>query len=75
MGGENWKSAVVPFRVEVGIDILESYIREVLARKLITQAGPWYTYGEEKAMGMNGIKEFFLTNTDAYTKLQNEFTA
>ena len=75
VGGENWKSAVVPFRVEGGIDILESYIREGLARKLITQAGPWYTYGEEKAMGMNWIKEFFLTNTDAYTKLQNEFTA
>ena len=43
VGGENWKSAVVPFRVAGGIDILESYIREGIAQKIITQAGAWYT--------------------------------
>ena len=43
VGGENWKSAVVPFRVAGGIDILESFIREGIAQKIITQAGAWYT--------------------------------
>ena len=60
IGGENWSSALVPFRVDGGIDILESYIREAIGKKLITQAGPWYTYKEQKYMGLNGIKKIFL---------------
>lgn len=60
IGGENWSSALVPFRVDGGIDILESYIREAIGKKLITQAGPWYTYKEQKYMGLNGIKKLFL---------------
>jgi len=62
VGGESWRSATVPFRVEGGIDILESYIREALDRKLINRAGAWYTYGDIKAMGLNGIKQQFLDN-------------
>ena len=62
VGGENWKSAIVPFRVAGGIDILESFIREALAQGLIKRAGAWYTYGEDKAMGLNGLKSFFLEN-------------
>lgn len=60
IGGENWSSALVPFRVDGGIDVLESYIREAIGKKLITQAGPWYTYKEQKYMGLNGIKKLFL---------------
>ena len=62
VGGENWNSATVPFRVEGGIDILETYIREGLDRNLINRAGAWYTYGDTKAMGLNGIKQQFLEN-------------
>jgi len=75
VGGENWKSATVPFRVEGGIDILESFIREGLDKKLIKQAGPWYEYESNKAMGMNGIKKVFIENPKMFAELQHELTA
>ena len=74
VGGENWKSAVVPFRVAGGIDILESYIRDGIAQKIITQAGAWYTYKETKAMGLNGIKKIFIESPEMFDTLKNELT-
>ena len=74
IGGENWSSATVPFRVEGGIDILESYIREALGKKLITQAGPWYTYKEQKHMGLNGIKKVFLEDEVLFEELKESVT-
>jgi len=35
VGGENWSNAIVPFRVDGGIDVLESYIREAIQQKLL----------------------------------------
>lgn len=75
VGGENWRSAVVPFRVDGGIDVVESFIREGITRKLIQQSGPWYTYRNEKVMGMNGVKKFFIENPQEFLSLQNELTA
>ena len=74
VGGENWRSAVVPFRVAGGIDILESYIREAIERKIITQAGAWYTYKETKAMGLNGIKKIIIETPEMFEELKNELT-
>ena len=74
IGGENWSSATVPFRVDGGIDILESYIREALGKKLITQAGPWYTYKEQKHMGLNGIKKVFLEDEVLFEELKESVT-
>ena len=74
-GGENWSSAIVPFRVAGGIDVLESYIRDAIDQKLITQAGAWYTYGDIKAMGLNGIKEKFIEDDKLFTKLKDELTS
>jgi len=74
VGGENWKSAVVPFRVSGGIDIVESHIREAIAQKIITQAGAWYSYKDAKVMGLNGIKNFFLETPDVFEELKNELT-
>ena len=70
VGGENWDSAIVPFRVEGGIDIVESFIREALERKLITQAGAWYSYEGEKVMGLNGIKSLFIDNPKKFDVLK-----
>ena len=75
VGGENWRSATVPFRVEGGIDVLESYIREGIEAKLITQGGAWYTYKEIKAMGMNGIKKSFLEDPTLFKELQNDLAS
>ena len=74
IGGENWSSALVPFRVDGGIDILESYIREAIGKKLITQAGPWYTYKEQKYMGLNGIKKIFLDDSALREELRVSVT-
>ena len=70
VGGESWRSAIVPFRVEGGIDIVESYIREALDQKVISRAGAWYTYGDTKAMGLNGIKQEFLNNPALWEALK-----
>ena len=75
VGGENWRSAVIPFRVDGGIDVMESFIREGISRKLIKQSGPWYEYRNEKVMGMNGVKKFFIENPQEFLSLQNELTA
>ena len=75
VGGENLKSAVVPFRVSGGIDVLESYIREGIAQKFIQQAGAWYTYKDTKVMGLNGIKKFFTEDESAFEELKVELTA
>ena len=75
VGGENWRSAIVPFRVDGGIDVVESFIREGIDRKLIKQSGAWYEYNEQKVMGMNGIKTVFNENPKMFAQLQNELTS
>ena len=62
VGGENWKSAIVPFRVEGGIDIVESYMRDGLAAGIIDKKGAWYTYKDQRAQGMNGLKTLMVDN-------------
>ena len=74
-GGENWDSAIVPFRVEGGIDVVESYIRDGIDQKIITQSGAWYTYGDVKVMGMNGLKEKFVEDEKLFEKLKDELTS
>ena len=72
VGGENWRNAIVPFRVSGGIDVLESFIREAIDRGLITRAGAWYTYKDEKAMGLNGLKQVFIDNPEKIDELKAE---
>ena len=74
IGGENWSNAIVPFRVDGGIDVLESYIREALDQKIVERSGAWYTYKDVKAMGMNGIKEKFLASTELLESLKADVT-
>lgn len=75
VGGENWKSAIIPFRVEGGIDVTESFIREALESGIVSKAGPWYSYKGEKVMGMNGLKNYFLANPTILEELKNEVSA
>ena len=72
IGGENWNNAIVPFRVDGGIDVLESYIREAIEQKIVERSGAWYTYKDVKAMGMNGIKEKFLASTELLEDLKSD---
>ena len=72
VGGENWKSAIVPFKVDGGIDIIESYMRDGLAEGLIDKKGAWYTYKEQRAQGMNGLKTLMVTNEYLFATLVSE---
>ena len=74
IGGESWSNAIVPFRVDGGIDILESFIREAIDQKIISRAGAWYTYKDIKVMGMNGLKEKFLENAELLEGLKLDVT-
>jgi len=74
VGGESWRSAIVPFRVDGGIDILESYIREALDQKLIDRNGAWYTYKDIKVMGLNGLKQQFINTPTLLEELKNAVT-
>ena len=49
--------------------------QKLITQKLIQQSGPWYTYRNEKVMGMNGVKKFFSENPQEFLSLQNELTA
>ena len=69
VGGENWKSAIVPFRVEGGIDLVESYMRDGLATGIIDKKGAWYTYNDQRAQGMNGLKTLMVENPQLLTAL------
>ena len=75
VGGEHWDSVTVPFRVDGGIDILESYIREAIQKKIIIQAGPWYTYKEQKYMGQNSLKQLFLEDEALAEELKEDVTS
>jgi len=75
VGGENWDSVTIPFRVDGGIDILESYIREAIQKKIIIQAGPWYTYKEQKYMGLNSLKQLFLEDEALAEELKENVTS
>jgi len=72
VGGENWKSAIVPFKVDGGIDIIESYMRDGLAEGLIDKKGAWYTYKEQRAQGMNGLKTLMVNNEALFATLVAE---
>ena len=74
VGGQNWKSAAVPFRVDGGIDILESYIREAIEQGFIKKAGAWYTYEDVKAQGMNGRKQIFIDTPELEEQLINDIS-
>tara|TARA_R110000824_G_scaffold100319_2_gene238609 strand:+ start:1400 stop:2350 length:951 start_codon:yes stop_codon:yes gene_type:complete len=74
VGGENWKSAIVPFRVDGGIDIVESYIREALEQGVIERSGAWYTYKGSKTMGLQGVKNVFAEDEKLFEELKNELT-
>ena len=69
-GGQVYQACTVPFRTEGGIDLLETYIREFLDKDLIKRAGPWYSIGEEKVMGLNGVRKFLLENPEKFDEMK-----
>ena len=74
-GGENWDSALVPFRVEGGIDLVETYIRDGLEQNVIIKKGAWYKYKDINAQGLNGIKNEFLARPELFEEMKSELTS
>ena len=71
VGADHYESATVPFRMEGGIDMIETFIRDALNLKLIVQTGAWYSWRDgEKMQGMNGVKGFFQDNDEEFELLQ-----
>jgi len=75
-GGDHYSAVEVPFRVEGGIDPIETNIREGEARGLVIKKGAYYYYGGEKGvMGLNGLREFFMNNPELYKTLEDDLDA
>ena len=74
IGGEHWNHVKIPFRIEGGIDIVETFVREALTQGLIQQRGAWYTYREERMQGMNGVKQYFIENPTSFEELKTLVT-
>ena len=77
VGGQSFEKCTIPFRLDGGIDILETFIREALSKGIITQAGPWYKIvdNDQKILGMNGLREYFSQNPDQFEILKNSVIA
>tara|TARA_R100001015_G_C4594664_1_gene149926 strand:- start:52 stop:1053 length:1002 start_codon:yes stop_codon:yes gene_type:complete len=73
-GGEKWEEVVVPFRVEGGVDIVETYVRLGLEYGLIKQTGAWYTYEKmpSKVAGINKVVDWFKENPEEYEVFKDE---
>jgi hypothetical protein len=61
-------------RVDGGIDVIESYMRDGITQGIIKKAGAWYTFGEDKAQGMNGLKELIVSKPELLEILKNDVT-
>ena len=65
-------SCTIPFRLDGGFDMIETWIREALDIGIVKQAGPWYELPEvsEKLMGLNNVKTFYIDNPDKFNSLK-----
>lgn len=71
-GGTRWEQVETPFRVEGGIDITETYLREALELGLINKSGAWYTsefFGEETIQGFDNLRLVAAANPDNMQRL------
>lgn len=71
-GGEKWEEVIIPFRVEGGVDVVETYARLGLEYGLITKAGAWYSYEKmpNKVSGLAKVVEWFKDNSEEYEELK-----
>jgi hypothetical protein len=71
-GGTRWEQVETPFRVEGGIDVTETYLREALEVGLINKSGAWYTsefFGEETIQGFDNLRLVAAANPDNMQRL------
>ena len=72
VGGQPFQSCTIPFRLEGGIDLVETVVREAQRKGIIKHAGPWYSVFDEKIMGMNGVRRYLGENIEQFERLKEE---
>jgi recombination protein RecA len=74
------KNKVAPPFKEVEVDILYNegiskvgdMIDIATEQGIVNKTGSWYSYGEERVQGKEGLKKMMKENTELYIKLENE---
>jgi hypothetical protein len=75
VGGDSWANTTVPFTVEGGIDVLETFIREAIDKDIIKKTGSWYSIGDIRVQGMNSLKDAIKDNEELLAQIQDDFTS
>ena len=68
-GGERWEQVDIPFRLEGGIDEVETYLKEALNVGLITNKGAWYYsdyFTTDSIQGWSNVRDYFNLDADAF---------
>lgn len=75
IGGQQESSCVIPVMFSSQIDLVSSYIEDALARRIITTAGPYYSYGENKWLGKAALRQALTDMPELLEKLKQEVLA
>lgn len=67
-------SVVVPYRYGIGLDAVESTISVAMNLGIIERSGAWYSYGEERVQGRQGIIDLMDRSPDMYDSLLHDIT-
>ena len=70
-GGEKFEQAIIPFKFDGGIDMIETYIRVALEEGIIEQRGAMYDYDDKSFRGINAVVTWFKENPNKYEELVN----
>jgi len=74
-GGERWEQVSVPFRLEGGIDEVETYLKEALNQGIITQKGAFYSSDllpEQKSIqGWANVRDYFKLDQSAFEVIKS----
>ena len=68
---EKFEQAIIPFKFDGGIDMVETYIRVALEEGIVEQSGAMYYYKDQNFRGMNAVVTWFKENPDKYEELVN----
>ena len=74
VGGDSWANTTVPYTVEGGIDVLETYIREAIDKGVIKKTGSWYSFGDIRVQGMTSLKDAIKENEELVEQIKNDPT-
>jgi recombination protein RecA len=63
------QSVVIPYRYGIGLDAFESAINVAINTGIVSRAGAWYTFKEDRFQGRDKVVAFFRENPNKYQEL------